>query len=252
MATGPSYRVAFRRRREGRTDYQQRRSLVVSGLPRVVIRGSLRSMSIQLVKAEMRGDSVIVSAHSNELAKTYGWQGSGGSLPAAYLTGFLCGYKAIAKGVNEAVLDLGLQAPTKGSRVFAALKGTLDSGVVIPHNKDKLPDEKRVQGVHVSTYAKQLSASPEIYQKQFSEQLSKGLHPEELAAHFLQVKQKISMSFVKPKVPKEKEAEKEAPVTKPAAKRALRKVEKVEKVAKTTAKPRAKKSTEPKKSVKNE
>ena len=81
MATDASYRVAFRRRREGKTDYQQRRSLVLSGLPRLVIRGSLRSMSVQLVKAEVDGDKVIASSSSKDLAKNYGWQGGGGNLP---------------------------------------------------------------------------------------------------------------------------------------------------------------------------
>jgi len=219
MAKGPSYRVAFRRRREGKTDYQQRRSLVLSGLPRMVIRGSLRSISVQLVKAEVGGDKVVVFAHSTELAKKYGWQGGGGNLPAAYLTGLLCGYKAAASGVKEAVLDLGLHAPTKGSRVFAALKGVLDAGFMIPHNEDKLPDEKRVQGLHVAEYAKQLSSTPDSYQKRFAEQLSKGLRPEEITEHFSQVKQKISLTLQKVEAPAEK---KKKPRRKVAAKKPVK------------------------------
>ena len=247
MATGPSYRVAFRRRREGKTDYQQRRSLVVSGLPRMVIRGSLKNISIQLIKAEMGGDKVIVSAHSNELAKKYGWQGGGGSLPVAYLTGLLCGYKATAKGVKEVILDLGLQAPSIGARVFAALKGALDAGVIIPHDENKLPDEKRIQGVHVAEYAKKLSSNPDIYQKQFSGQLSRSLRPEELTEHFSQVKQKISASFQKVEVLKEKEAqrgEEKAPEAIPKSKKMPRKEASVKK----TTRPRVKKRKEPKKS----
>jgi large subunit ribosomal protein L18 len=211
MAKGPSYRVAFRRRREGKTDYQQRRNLVLSGLPRMVIRGSLRSMSIQLIKAEVNGDKVIVSAHSKELAKKYGWQGGEGNLSAAYLTGLLCGYKAAASGVKEAVLDLGLHAPTKGSRVFAALRGVLDAGLTIPHSADKLPDEKRVQGLHVAEYAKQLSSTPESYQKRFAEQLSRGLRPEEITEHFSKVKQKFSSALQKIEAPEKREEEGEKP-----------------------------------------
>jgi len=235
MATGPSYRVAFRRRREGKTDYQQRRSLVLSGLPRMVIRGSLKNISVQLIKAEVSGDKVIVSAHSNELTKNYGWQGGKGNLSAAYLTGLLCGYKATAKGVKEAVLDLGLHAPTKGSRVFAALKGALDAGVMIPHDENKLPDEKRVQGMHVTEYAKQLYSSPDTYQRQFTEQLSRGLRPEELTEHFSQVKQKISSSFQKVEVLKEKVEEKPPEQTLEKKKKPRRAV-----AAKKTAKPRMK------------
>jgi len=205
MAGGPRYRVAFRRRREGKTDYLQRRGLVLSGLPRMVIRVSLRSISVQLIKAEVGGDKVIVSAYSKELAKKYGWQGGGGNMPAAYLTGLLSGYKAAASGVKEAVLDLGLHAPTKGSRVFAALKGALEAGLMIPHNEDKLPDEKRIQGLHVAEYAKQLSSTPDSYQKRFAEQLSRGLRPEEITEHFSQVKQKISSALQKVEAPEKRE-----------------------------------------------
>jgi len=244
MATGPSYRVSFRRRREGKTDYQQRRNLVLSGLPRIVIRGSLKNISAQLIKAEAGGDRVIVSAHSNELAKKYGWQGGGGSVPAAYLTGLLCGYKATANGVKEAVLDMGLSMPSKGSRVFAALKGALDAGAMIPHDDEKLPHEKRLQGMHVIEYAKRLSSNPDAYQGQFSEQLSRGLRPEELTEHFSHVKQKISSSFQKVEVLKEKGEEKPPQEPLEKKKKPRRAV-----AGTKTAKPRVKKQKEPEKPV---
>jgi len=240
MATGPSYRIAFRRRREGKTDYQQRRSLVMSGLPRMVIRGSLRNISVQLIKAEVGGDKVLVSASSNELAKKYGWQGGGRNLPAAYLTGLLCGYKAIASGVKESVLDMGLHAPTKGSRVFAALKGVFDAGVKIPYNENKLPDEKRIQGQHISEYAKQLSSTPDSYQKRFAEQLSRGLHPEEITEHFSQVKQKISSALQKAEALEEREEEKKPPKEEVEKKKPRRRV-----AAEKLAKPRVKKRKAP-------
>jgi len=245
MAKGPSYRVAFRRRREGKTDYQQRRNLVLSGLPRMVIRGSLRSISIQLIKAEVGGDKVIVSAHSKELTKKYGWQGGEGNLSAAYLTGLLCGYKAAASGVKESVLDLGLHAPTKGSRVFAALRGVLDAGLMIPHSADKLPDEKRVQGLHVTEYAKQLSSTPESYQKQFAEQLSRGLRPEESTEHFSQVKQKISSALQKVEVPEKREGEGEKPPREEVEKK--KKPRRRVVTAEKPVKPRVKRRKEPEK-----
>jgi len=236
MAKGPSYRVAFRRRREGKTDYQQRRNLVLSGLPRLVIRGSLRNISAQLIKAEVGGDKVIVSAHSNEIIKKYGWQGSGGNLPTAYLTGLLCGHKAGAGGLKEAVLDLGLHTSTKGSRVFAALKGALDAGLMIHYGEDRLPDEKRVQGQHISEYAKQLSSTPDSYQKRFAEQLSRDLRPEEIIEHFSQVKQKISSAFQKVEAPKEIEEEEKPPKEAVEKRKKPRKVGKAEK----SVKPRVK------------
>jgi len=209
MATGPDYRVAFRRRREGKTDYQKRRAFVLSGMPRLVIRGSLKNIVAQLIEAEASGDKVIVSANSGELTKKYGWQGRCGNLPSAYLTGLLCGYRAISQGFKEAILDIGLQHPSKGSRVFAALKGALDAGIAVPHDKDKLPSKARVEGQHIVEYAKQLSSNPTMYQKRFSEQLSSGLRPEELSHHFIQIKEKIVSSFKRAELPKEKKRIKE-------------------------------------------
>jgi len=214
MATGPRYRVAFRRRREGKTNYRRRKALVLSGLPRFVVRCTLKRVIAQMIKAEIVGDKVLVSADSSELAKKYGWLGNRSNLPAAYLTGLLCGFKALASGVKEAVLDIGLQSPTKGSRVFAALKGVLDAGVLVPHDESVLPNDARIQGQHIAAYAKKLASNPEVYQTRFSEHLSKGLPPEQLTEHFFSVKEKIVSSFKEEKVPKKKEAE-----VKPRAKR---------------------------------
>ena len=197
MATGPSYRVAFRRRREGKTDYQQRRGLVLSGLPRLVVRGSLRNMIAEIIKAESNGDKVMAYTHSSELAKKYGWLGDTGNISAAYLSGLLCGFKALNQGSKKAVLDLGLHYPSKGSRVFAARKGALDAGFAIPHDEAKLPDQKRITGQHVVEYARFLSSNPEAYQKRFSAQLSRGLKPEDLGTHFAEVKERILSSLKK-------------------------------------------------------
>jgi len=199
MAQGPSYRVPFRRRREGKTDYRSRRALVLSRLPRLVTRRTLKHTIVQIVKAEATGDQVIVSAHSRELAKTYGWQGGCGNVPAAYLTGLLCGFRAVVHGVKKAVLDIGLQSPSRGARVFAALKGILDAGVTVPHSESMLPDETRISGKHVVDYASQLSSNPEAYQQKFSKHLSRGLRPEQLSEHFSLIKKKIISSFEKKK-----------------------------------------------------
>jgi len=195
VAKGPSYRVPFRRRREGRTDYQLRRRLILSRLPRLTIRGTLKNMITQIIESKTTGDEVIASAHSGELKKTYGWQGACGNVPAAYLTGLLCGYRAAAKGVERVVLDLGLQSPSRGARVFAALKGIVDAGVNVSHDKSVLPDEARIGGHHIAEYAKNLSSNPEAYQRRFSACLSRGLPPEQISEHFSSVKKKIISSF---------------------------------------------------------
>ena len=195
MATGPRYRVPFRRRREGKTNYQARRALILSKLPRLTVRGTSKHTTAQIIEAKTTGDEIIVSAHSRELKKTYGWQAGCGNTPAAYLTGLLCGYKATAHNVKKAVLDTGLQSPSRGARVFAALKGILDAGVTVPHGEDVLPDETRIRGQHVADYAKKLSSDPEAYKTRFAEYLSRGLNPEQLPDHFSLVKEKITSSF---------------------------------------------------------
>ncbi len=197
MATGPRYRVPFRRRREGKTNYRTRRALVLSKIPRLVVRLTLKHAIVQVIKSEAIGDKVIVSAHSLELAKTYGWLGNGGNIPSAYLTGLLCGYKAMANGVEKVFLDIGLHIPSKGTRIFAALKGVIDSGVEVPHSEDILPDEGRICGQHIVDYASQLASEPEVYKQKFSKSLKKGSKPEKLAEHFSAVKDKITSSFEK-------------------------------------------------------
>ncbi len=192
MARGPAYRVPFRRRREGKIDYKARKALVISKLPRVVIRGSLRHMNIQIIEATSKGDNVIASANSQEL-KNYGWQIPCGNLPSAYLIGLLCGVKATAKNVKKAVADIGLHQPTKGARIFASLKGVIDAGVNVPQGTEKLPDEKRLRGQHIADYAKKLASSnAELYEKTFSSYLQRKISPEKIVEQFEAAKEKIA------------------------------------------------------------
>jgi len=148
MATGPRHRVPFRRRREGRTDYRHRIALLKGGRMRAVVRKSNRSTRVQFVGYTATGDLVVASAVSTDLAEL-GWTGSGKSTPGAYLTGLLAGMRAKKKGVEEAVLDIGLREPTKGATVFAALKGILDAGIEVPHSEDMLPSDDRITGKHM-------------------------------------------------------------------------------------------------------
>ena len=145
---GPHFRVAFRRRREGKTDYRRRQRLLRSDTPRAVVRKTLNQTLVQIVEAEAGGDRVLAAARSLDL-KEHGWSVGTGNVPAAYLTGYLAGKRAVAKGIKDAVLDIGLQEPTKGGRVFAALQGLLDAGVHVPHSKEILPAKGRVRGEHI-------------------------------------------------------------------------------------------------------
>jgi large subunit ribosomal protein L18 len=112
------------------------------------VRKTNNNTLVQLVEANVVGDATVASATSSELG-AHGWTASTGNLPAAYLTGLLAGLRAKARGINDAVLDLGLNPPVKGSRVYAALKGALDAGLEVPHSEDVLPDDSRISGEHI-------------------------------------------------------------------------------------------------------
>ena len=140
--------INLKRRTKQRTNYRKRLALLKSEKTRLVIRKSLSNVSIQFINFKTDGDETIASAVSTELKK-FGWS-KFGNIPAAYLTGLLAGKRAKDKDIKEAILDLGLQASTKGSRLYAALKGVLDSGIDVPHSKDILPSEERIKGKHIS------------------------------------------------------------------------------------------------------
>ena len=159
---GSNYRVQLRRRREGKTDYQARKALVTSRKPRLVTRASNKNVEVQIIIAKPHGDEVLASANSRELIKSYGWRAPTGNIPAAYLTGLLCGLKAKAAGIKEAILDIGLVSPTKGSKIFAVLSGVVDAGVDVPHSEEKIVKE-RMKGEHIAKYAKSLGADSEEY-----------------------------------------------------------------------------------------
>lgn len=193
MARNARYRVQLRRRREGKTDYQARKAMVVSGKPRLVVRNSLKNASAQIVIAKPQGDEVRAAAHSHELRK-FDWKASTGNTPSAYLTGLLCGLRAKKAGVGEAVLDIGLVPPTKGSRLFAVLSGVVDAGVAIPFDEGKLVKE-RLNGYHIAIYSKKLGAGSEDYSAKFAGYLSRELAPEKIAENYSQVKSSIVKSF---------------------------------------------------------
>jgi large subunit ribosomal protein L18 len=139
--------MQFRRRREGRTDYRQRLKLLKSGKVRAVVRKSLSGTQVQLVEYTEEGDRVLTQASYADLRKM-GWEHSLKDTTASYLVGLLAGVRAKKLSVEEAVLDIGLQEPKKGTRVFAALKGLLDAGLVIPHGDEVIPSGERIEGGH--------------------------------------------------------------------------------------------------------
>ena len=200
MAKKANYRVKLRRRREGKTDYQARKALVTSRKPRLVTRASNKNVEVQIIIAKPHGDLVLASANSRELIKSYGWRVPTGNIPAAYLTGLLCGMKAKAAGIQEAILDIGLVSPTKGSKIFAVLSGVVDAGVNVPHSEEKIVKE-RMKGEHIAKYAKSLGAGSEEYTAKFSQYTAQGVAPEKIGEHFTKVKADIVAGSKSAKIP---------------------------------------------------
>jgi large subunit ribosomal protein L18 len=148
-------------------------------------------MSAQIIEATPEGDRTLLAATSKEL-KSYGWETPCGNLPAAYLTGFLLGRKAKASQIDHSILDMGLKGATRGARTFAVLKGVLDADVEVPHGEAILPEDARIRGAHIATYAETLAQTEvDTYERRFATYLAVGVRPEKLPGYFQQVKTNV-------------------------------------------------------------
>jgi len=165
------YQVKFRRRRQGKTDYQARRRLTLQdknkyNTPkyRLVVRFTNKDIIAQIIFARIAGDVVVTSANSSELPR-YGIPVGLTNYAAAYATGLLLARRHLTKlglaskyvGKSEvdgedfnvepikdgprpfkANLDVGLVRTTTGHRVFSAMKGAVDGGLNVPHSDKRL------------------------------------------------------------------------------------------------------------------
>lgn len=169
------YQVKYRRRREGKTDYAARRSLIIqdktkfqSPKYRFVVRVTNRDIICQIVYSKVKGDYVMCAAYSHELPR-YGVKLGLTNYAAAYCTGLLLARRLLTKlGLNElyegqvevdgekfevepegdkrpfkALLDVGLARTTTGARIFGAMKGAVDGGLYIPHSESRFPGYDR-------------------------------------------------------------------------------------------------------------
>lgn len=166
------FQPKFRRRRECKTDYKQRRGLVKQRLDKygtkkyiMVVRISNKKVICQMTYSTIRGDFVFAEASSKELHR-YGITFGLKNYAACYCTGLLLARKVLTKcnlhetyiGIDGepdgdfflpeadeekapfcAILDVGLRRTKIGSRVFGALKCAVDGGIHIPHNFKKFP-----------------------------------------------------------------------------------------------------------------
>jgi large subunit ribosomal protein L5e len=166
------YQVKFRRRRQGKTDYQQRKGLVFQDKNkynakkyRLVARISNKYVTCQIVYSTITGDRVIEAAHSKELT-AFGAKAGLSNYAACYATGLLCARRVLKKlkldshytGNDEingeyyeveevddgprpfrCYLDVGLARTSTGARIFGCLKGAVDGGLAIPHGENRFP-----------------------------------------------------------------------------------------------------------------
>jgi large subunit ribosomal protein L5e len=163
---------------------------------------------MQIVTAEITGDKVFASAYAHEL-KAYGIEHGLTNWAAAYCTGLLIARRVLKKlgmdeefqGVEEAdgeynlteaseaegrrpfkaFLDVGLHRTSTGARIFGAMKGASDGGILVPHSENRFPGydietkeldaetlRKYIFGGHVAEYMETLADDDEErYKSQF-------------------------------------------------------------------------------------
>ena len=142
-----AYSKILRRLREEKTNYKKRGTMLMGKRDFITVNITNENTLVQILKPGMTGDKVVASAHSRYLLEK-GWKGSRKSVPAAYLTGYLAGKKALGSGAKDAILYTGTRRYTQ--RMAAALKGVIDAGVDVPANSETFPSEERINGEHLT------------------------------------------------------------------------------------------------------
>jgi len=137
----------LRRLREEKTNYKKRGTMLMGKRDFITVNITNENTQVQVLKPGMAGDKVVASAHSRYLLEK-GWKGSRKSVPAAYLTGYLAGKKALGQGAKNAILYTGTRRYTQ--RMAAALKGVIDAGLEVPANEETFPPEGRLNGEHLT------------------------------------------------------------------------------------------------------
>lgn len=209
------YQTKYKRRRVGKTDYYARKRLITQAKNkynapkyRLVVRFTNRDIVMQIVTSEITGDKVFAAAYSHEL-RAYGIEHGLTNWAAAYCTGLLIARRVLKKlGMDEdfegqeadgeyklteasegdeprrpfkAFLDVGLARTSTGARIFGAMKGASDGGILIPHSENRFPGfdietkeldaetlRKYIFGGHVAEYMETLADDDEErYKSQF-------------------------------------------------------------------------------------
>jgi large subunit ribosomal protein L18 len=184
MTITTTYETPFRRRKEGKTDYQKRLALVRSRKIRIVVRKTNTRIIAQAMKFDPKGDTTVASADSIDLEK-FGWYGTNNT-PSAYLAGYLLGKKL---GAEACVLDIGRKHPSHGSVIFAVAKGAFDAGTKVPFDPVAVPSEERLNGKMLDEYSKKLGDKAKVM---FSKYIKAGMTPGEFNKAFEKAKTEIA------------------------------------------------------------
>ena len=107
----------------------------------MVVRKSNSNVMIQFIDFGPTGDRTLFTVSSVHLAKLHKWP-SKRNVWTAYLVGLMAGKSAKKNNVKEFVLDIGMYVPSKGSILFAALKGVVDAGISAKYDPSKVPEDK--------------------------------------------------------------------------------------------------------------
>ncbi|KAM0278930.1 hypothetical protein ACHAQH_004897 [Verticillium albo-atrum] len=213
------FQTKYKRRQQGKTDYYARKRLITQAKNkynapkyRMVVRFTNKDIICQIVTSEISGDKVFCAAYAHELP-AFGIKHGLTNWSAAYATGLLLARRTLSKlgldkeftGVEEAdgeftlteaaetddgerrpfkaFLDVGLARTSTGARVFGAMKGASDGGILIPHNEKRFPGydmeskeldaetlKRYIFGGHVAEYMETLADDDEErYKSQFQQ-----------------------------------------------------------------------------------
>ncbi|WOV93093.1 MAG: 50S ribosomal protein L18 [Candidatus Nitrosoabyssus spongiisocia] len=141
------YAQILHRIRNEKTNYKKRRGMLMGRHNFISVFISNQNTQVQILKPEIAGDKVLASSHSRYLVDK-GWKGSCKNIPAAYLTGYIAGKKALAAGVSNAILYSGTRSYTQ--RMAASLKGIIDAGIAVNADSETFPSQDRIDGKHLT------------------------------------------------------------------------------------------------------
>src|SRR4030042_1675987 len=143
-----------RRRKENKTDYLKRIKLLKSEKPRIIFRKTNRFIISEYVASKEAQDKVVFGFDSRKLNE-YGWpknaQGSLKSTTAAYLVGYLSGKTIVKQKLEAPILDAGMNRAIHKNKIYAFLKGLIDSGIKINCEKEFFPEDSRIKGQQLKT-----------------------------------------------------------------------------------------------------